>query len=311
MFNKSFNLTQFVKDIPSLALRKAAWLSLVGSVNASLFGAADGIARKIEADGMSPDDFKELSPREVRALCTGPETGAGKDAIAAARKLYDVHAEWRDELLHTTVVSSGRKADDTLGSIASTITMMTGPQRERDINRDAIPVLASLGITVTQEQITAAKKQRLMDDNHFAAMRRARAGMIEYIIDQLFASSDKKYDDGHDESYSQLDVEIKEYLCNKLMASMNKAMTTSVNNTLFGKTGDNVLGVGDYLIAQRVVPQLIDAMTGVAKPKAPRKPRAKKVKAVEVKRAPAPKQSNTVTTVEPNGFKVTRPVETV
>lgn len=308
MFNRSFNLTAFVKDIPSLALRKAAWLSLVGSVNASLFGAADAIVQKLQAAGYT--DFKDLTNREIVALCSGPETGASKDVIAAAKKLYDVHAEWRDELLHTSIVSSGRKADDSLGSIASTITMMTGPQKERDVNKEAVPLLASLGITVTNDMIAAAKKQRLMDDNHFAAMRRARAGMIEYVIDNLFASSDKKYDDGHDESYSQLDVEVKEYLANKLMVSMNKAMTTAVNNTLFGRTGDNVLGVGDYMIAQRIVPQLVDAMSGVATPKAPAAKRVRKPKAPVVQRAPKPTQANRVTEVNEHGIKVTRVVET-
>lgn len=308
MFNRSFNLTAFVKDIPSLALRKAAWLSLVGSVNASLFGAADAIVQKLQAAGYT--DFKDLTNREIVALCSGPETGASKDVIAAAKKLYDVHAEWRDELLHTSIVSSGRKADDSLGSIASTITMMTGPQKERDVNKEAVPLLASLGITVTNDMIAAAKKQRLMDDNHFAAMRRARAGMIEYVIDNLFASSDKKYDDGHDESYSQLDVEVKEYLANKLMVSMNKAMTTAVNNTLFGRTGDNVLGVGDYLIAQRIVPQLVEAMTGVATPKAPAAKRVRKAAKPVVQRAPKPTQANRVTEVNEHGIKVTRVVET-
>ncbi|OOV05779.1 hypothetical protein [Rhodoferax fermentans] len=307
MFNRSFNLTNFVKDIPSLALRKAAWLSLVGSVNASLFGAADAIVQKLQAAGYT--ELKELSTREIKALCSGPETGASVDVIAANKKLYKLHVEWRAELQHTTVVSSGRKADDTLGSIASTITMMTGPQKERDINREAVPLLASLGITVTPDMIAAAKKQRLMDDNHFANMRKQRAGMIEYIIDNLFASNDSKYDGDDDENYSTLDVEVKEYLANKLMASMNKAMTTSVNNTLFGRAGDNVLGVGDYMIAQRIVPQLVDAMTGVAKPKAAKAPRAKKVKAPVVQRAPRPTQKSVVTTVNDNGFKVTRPVE--
>lgn len=303
MFNRSINLTQYVKNIPSLSLRKAAWLSLVGSVNASLFGAADAIARKLADSGYS--DFKELSTREIKALCSGPETGASKDVIAAARKLYDVHAEWRDELLHTSIVSTGRKADDTLGSIGSTITMMTGPQRERDINKEAVPLLASLGIVVTPEQIAGAKKQRLMDDNHWAAQRRERAGMVEFIIDNIFASSDKKYDDGHDESFSQLDVETKEYLCNKFVASMNKAMTSSVQNTLFGRTGDAVLGLADYKIAERCIVEFSELMQGVAKPKAKRVRKAAKPK---VQRAPAPVQSNKVTETLDNGIKVTRAV---
>ncbi len=309
MFNRSFNLTQFVQDIPSLAIRKSAWLSLVGSVNASLFGAADAIAQKLVAEGIAPDEFKELSAREIKALCTGPETGAGKDAVSAARKLYRVHVEWRTQLQHATIVSSGRKADDTLGSIASTIQMMTGPQKERDIKVDAVPLLASLGIVVTSEQIAGAKKQRLMDDNHFATLRRQRAGMIEFIIDNLFANV---MDDEDDENYSQLDVEVKEYLANKLVAALNKAMTNAVNNTLFGRTGDAVLGVGDYLIAQKLVAQLMDEMSVTAGSKAVLKAkRVRKPKAPKVQRAPKPTQANSVTTVTDTGIKVTRHVETV
>ncbi len=309
MFNRSFNLTAFVKDIPSLPLRKSAWLSLVGSVNASLFGAADAIAQKLVLEGIKPDEFKELSPREIRALTSGPETGASKDVLAAARKLYDVHVEWRDELLHTSIVSTGRKADDTLGSIGSTITMMTGPQKERDINAQAVPMLTSLGIVVTPEQIAGAKKQRLMDDNHFATMRRQRAGMVEYIIDNMFASSDKKYNDGHDESYSQLDLDVKEYLANKLVVSLNKAMTNAVNNTLFGRTGDTVVGVADYMIAQKLIPQLMDAMSTTESTKAVTKAkRVRKAAAPKVQRAPKPTQATTVTETLPNGIKLTHTV---
>lgn len=308
MFNRSFNLTPFVKDIPSLALRKSAWLSLVGSVNASLFGAADAVAQKLVAEGIEPGEFKELTVREIRALCQGPETGPSKDTLAAARKLYKLHVEWRDELLRTSIVSTGRKADDTLGSIASTITMMTGPQKEREITTQAVPTLAALGIVVTPEQIAAAKKQRLADDNHFATMRKARAGMIEYIIDNLFASNDTNYDED-DENYSTLDVETKEYLCNKLIVSLNRAMNNAINNTLYGRTGDAVVGVGDYVIAQKLIPQLMDAMSTTAERKVTKRVRkAKKVKAPVVQRAPKPTQETKVTTVSDNGIKVTRPV---
>jgi len=299
MFNRSFNLTAFVKDIPSLAIRKAAWLSLVGSVNASLFGAADAIAQKLVADGIEPSEFVTLTPREIRALTSGPETGASKDAVSAARKLYKVHVEWRTELQHCTVVSSGRKADDTLGSIYSTIKMMTGPQKERGISAEAIPMLASLGIEVTAELIAGAKKQRLLDDNFFATQRRQRAGMIEFIIDNMFAS---ELSDEDDEFYSELDVDVKEYLANKLMTAMNKAMTSAVNNTLFGRKGDNVLGVGDYLIAQKIIPQLIDAMSVSASSKVVK--RVRKTAKPKVQRAPKP-VTPTTTVSEVNGIKVT------
>lgn len=296
MFNKSFNLTQFVLDIPSLALRKACWLSLVGSVNASLFGAADSIAQKLVAEGIDPNDFRELTPREIKALTSGPETGPSKDALSAARKLYKVHVEWRTHLQHATIVSSGRGRDDTLGSIASTIQMMTGPQKERDINKEAVPMLASLGIEVTPEQIAMAKKQRLETDNHFATLRRQRAGMIEFIIDNMFASV---MDDEDDENYSQLDVEVKEYLANKLMAALNKAMTTSVNNTLFGRTGDTQLGVGDYIIAKNLINELISAMSVTATSKV-----VKRVRKAKVQRAPKPVAPVTSVT-EVNGIRVT------
>jgi len=307
MFNKSFDLTSFVADIPSVALRKSCWLSLVGSVNASLFSAADAISAKLIALGYEPDEFKTLTTREIKALVAGPETGAGKDAIKAAQKMYAIHAEWRDELKASTIVSTGRKADVTLGSISSTITMMCGPQKERSIADDAVPVLKSLGIEVTPEMITDAKRQRLSDDNAWATQRRARAGMTEYIIDNIFASNDKIYDDGHDHAYAMLDIEIKEYLANKLMAALNKAMSAGIKNVLYGRTGDSFVGAGDYIIAKNLIPQLMDAMSTtsekkvVAKAKAPRKP---KVAKSTVKRAPAP-TTPTTTVTEVNGIKVT------
>jgi hypothetical protein len=297
MFNKSFNLTDFVKNVPSLAIRKQLWLSLVGSVNASLVAAADAIVQKLQAAGYT--EFKELDRREFAALISGPETGAGKDVIASNRKLFKLSAEWRELLLKATIVSTGKR-DDTLGSISSTIAMMTGPQKERDINQEAVPMLASLGIVVTQSQIAEAKKQRLMSDNHFANLRKQRAGAVEYVIDNVFACA---MDDEDDENYSQLDIEVKEYLANKCMASLNKALTQCVNNTLFGRTGDNVLGVGDYIIAQKLTAELVALMSA---PAAPKRTRAKKVAQPKVQRAPRPVQSNKVTTTLDNGIRVTQ-----
>jgi len=302
MFNKSLNLTQFIKDIPSVSVRKSAWLSLVGSCNAMLFSSADAIVQKLQASGYT--EFKELDRREFAALISGPETGAGKDIIATNRKLYKLHVEWRHELQHATIVSSGRKDDD-LGSIASTITMMTGPQRERDINKEALPMLASLGITVTPDMIAAAKKERLSQDNHFAHLRKQRAGAVEYVIDNVFACA---MDDEDDENYSQLDSDMKEYFCNKAMAAFNKMLTQCVNNTLFGRQGDNVLGLGDHLIIQKLMAELIELMKSPAKPVAAK--RVRKVRKTEsvVRRAPAPTQVEKVTTTLPNGIKVTTAV---
>lgn len=297
MFNKSFNLTRIVKDIPSLAIRKQAWLSLVGSVNASLFAAADSIVVKLQAAGY---DVAQLDRREFIALCSGPETGAGKDVIAENRKLYKLADEWRVELQHSTMVTTGRK-DDSLGTMSSTITMMTGPQRMRDINQDAVPMLASLGINVTQAQIDAAKKERHATDNQFAEIRRRRAGAVEYVIDNLFASHNEDEDD---ENFTTLSGDVKEYLVNKFFAAMNKAQTVSVNNTLFGRTGDNVLGVGDYKIIEGMLPQLMSEAYPKDLPKVKRVRKAKPA-AKKVQRAPKPVQSTKTTTVLDNGIKLT------
>lgn len=304
MFNKSFNLTRIVKDIPSLAIRKQAWLSLVGSVNASLFAAADSIVAKLQALGY---DLVTLERREFVALCSGPETGAGKDVIAENRKLYKLADEWRTELAHTAMVTTGRKQDE-LGTMASTIAMMTGPQKMRDINQDAVPLLSSLGITVTQAQIDAAKKERLATDNQFAEIRRRRAGAVEYVIDNLFATPN---DDNDDEHFSTLSPDVKEYLVNKFFAAMNKAQSTAVNNTLFGRTGDTVLGVADYKIIDGMLPKLMEEayVKEGAKPKRVRKPKAKP--APKMQRAPRPTQKTTKTETLDNGVKVTTATETV
>jgi len=306
MFNKSFNLTQFVKDIPSSAARKQIWLSLVGSVNASMFGAADSIVRQLQSLGYT--DFTELNQREFKALISGPETGASASIIHTNQLLYKVSREWAAEL-NGSLVGTPKE----LGTISSTITLMTGPQKERGIADGAIPLLGSLGIVVTNAQIELAKAQRLATDNQTAAMRRARVGAIEYVIDQVFASGTDADDD---EYYSQLPLETKELLADKLMSAMNKALVQCVNNTLFGRTGGDMLGAGDHLIISSLILRLMDKVVAPAKHSAPDKPkaaakpavkRARKAEVVKPKmqRAPAPTQATTMTHTLDNGIRVT------
>jgi len=329
MFNRSFNLSDFIGNIPSLAIKKQLLLSLVGSVNASIYATADAIVAKLETEGY--DALKELSNREIIALCSGPETGASVDVIAAAKKMYKLHLEWRAMLQHTTVVATGKKPkvlgekgspdegkDISLGSMWETIKMMSGPQRVREIDTKAIALVQAVGIEVSTQMLDNVKAKKLARDNHFAVVRKNRRDDVQVIIDRLIAHA---VDEDDDEAYSQLDAEVKEYLANKCMVALNKATSIAVENTLLGNTRADSLGMGDYIILQKLIPQFIEAMSVAHKVKAA-KPEADKAitdkakrvrKAAKpvVQRAPKPTQANSVTSVEANGFKVTRSVETV
>lgn len=310
MFNKNFNLTDYIKDIPSLSIRKAVLGSLVGSLNWTICGAADGMSSRLIELGYDHNELKTLSKRDVTALLADSECGASRDEIEALRKLWLVRNEWSHLLARCTIVTTGTKAKkDGYGTLAGTLTNMTGPQRERVIDPRKLDEAEAAGIKYTPAEIKAAIAEQLRDDNFYAGLRAKRAGMTEWIIDQLFA---QVTDNAETDHYSQLDADTKEVLCSKVSAAYNKMQAVVRKNVLFNKVRDDSLGLGDKLIIDALsaqLPKLIyvtKVQAVVDKAIKIKAKRVRKTKEPVVQRAPAPTQSNTVTTVEPNGFKVTR-----
>jgi hypothetical protein len=63
------NAQQVIDQLPAQAKRSVLF-TLVGSINASLVGAAASMASKLERDGY---DFKELEPRDITTLFKGSD----------------------------------------------------------------------------------------------------------------------------------------------------------------------------------------------------------------------------------------------
>jgi hypothetical protein len=321
MFNKTFNLTAFIKNIRSLSIRRAAWSSMTSTLNYRLVSSADRIGQRLVDAGHSLDELKECSTREIKALICGPDTTDAE--LRALKKLYVLRSEYAELLAHATLVTTGEKDTD-FASIQATLSFMTGPQRERIIKPENVAMARAAGFVLTDAHVSAAQRQMLSSDNHFAGMRAKRAGLTEWLVDQLFASSEITYDGDDDEMYSQLDVETKEWLANKFVTWCGAQLDRILMNTLTGRKGDNVLGIADKIILDDLVARLPDLIYKTATAKAvtkakaakPKADKAVKVKAVRkatkpvVQRAPRPTQATTTRETLPNGVTVIRNTET-
>lgn len=322
MFNKSFNLTAYINDLRSLALKRAAFSSLANTLSWRICTAADRMVDQLLKKEYSHDELKELSAREVLALLAGPQTGPGNDELRELRKIWKLYNEYMHTIDMYTIEPTSRKEGDKpqYGSIRSTLDTMTGPQRERLVDNKKIEEAKSVGFTYTPEEIKASVADKLRQDNHWAGIRAKRVGFTEWIIDQLFA---QVVDDEDDENYSQLSAVDKEFLCAKLQAFCNTTILRIKHDFLYNKTSINGLGLSDAILLQRCAAELPDmiyvsaARKTIKAAKAPvdkavtvKAKRVRKVKAPTVTRAPAPTQATKVTETLDNGFKVTRAATT-
>ena len=319
MFNRSFNLTSYVNELRSLALKRAAFTSLASTLSWRICVAADNMVAALIKREYTFDELKELNARDFKALLSGPETGPGKNEMAELRKLWLLRAEYAAYIEAFTIDDKPKDGEKpAFGSIKATLDTMSGPQRERKIDPRKIKEAESIGFTYTPEEIKNAVAEKLRDDNHWAGIRAKRLGFTEWIIDQMFA---QVTDDGDDENYSQLSEQSKEWLCEKMQAFCGAELSNIKQDQLFNRKSKKGLGLGDAILLQRCVAELPDmiyvtaASKAIAKAKAPvdkaitvKAKRVRKAKVATVTRAPAPTQATTVTTVNDNGFKVTRAV---
>ena len=283
MFNKSFNLPEFISDLPSLELRSHVLRAVVGSINASLVGAATTAVRGLLADGY---DVDELSAQDVAALLHGPETGAQHpDEFITEHKALFAFGEMLREKL---VKIDGR---EDAGSIANTLAFMTGPQNARNVDTSALDALKAVGITFTDDELKSARDAQRATDQARADQRAKIVGPIEWFVDNVFACSpDDELADVEFSTYAALPEMRQEMLCGKTLASLNTAIQRAKQNTLFGGKG---LGVSDIIfatkaivamsegiVAVRAVPKPVDGPTP-GKAKRVRKPAAVKPASVE------------------------------
>lgn len=321
MFNRSFNLTEYINDLRSLALKRAAFASLANTLSWRICTAADRMVDQLLKKEYTHDELKELSSREVLALLSGPETGPGNDELRELRKIWKLYSEYMHAIDMYTIEPTSRKEGDKpeYGTIRATLDSMTGPQRERAIDPKRIKQAKDMGIEVTPEAIKEGLADKLRQDNHWAGIRAKRVGFTEWIIDQLFA---QVVDDSDDENYSQLSAVDKEFLCSKFQAFCGTALSRVEQDFLFNRTSVNGLSIGDRPLLKQCVDELPNlfyvtaASKAIAKAKAPvdkavtvKAKRVKKAAKPVVQRAPKPTQKNSVTEVNEHGINVTRFVE--
>lgn len=267
------NLTARIANMP-LNIRKTVLLSLVGSLNAQLVGAADQVAQRCVLDGY---ELKDLEPRDVDTLLQAVDF-QGNTTRYQLVQLQQLRDEWKAML-------QSAADDDSLGEIAGTIEMMLGKQRLRAVDPAARKLLESVGVKLSDEDIEAKRQARRDADQLRANERAERRGFIEWALEHCFSVTDDSDDalDGDADHFSALSTEMQETLVNKTCAALNKGVGTATNNVLSGIVNPNALGLADIALMNAEIAEIIAEAYPKPKADAPRQadapgPKAKRVR---------------------------------
>lgn len=238
-FNQSINLNTYVADLP-LSLRRQVLFSLVGSANAKIVNHAMRIA-----SALAEYDYREITPREIELLAQGIDDTS---TLTETCIMANVAQEWRDMLISCT-------GDETSGSIAGTITMLTGKQKLRAVSAAGIKRLEAVGKKVDPEQMRAMLQERLARDQARADERAKLIGFTEFVIDNVFPATHG--DD--DEFFSQLSPTTKEQLVEKFCKALQSGISKAIENEITGWQGDGVLSSADITIAEQAIADVMAA----------------------------------------------------
>lgn len=284
--NNRINLTEIVSSLyPNV--RRTVLLSLVGSANATIFNAADTIVRSLLDQG---HDVTRMEQREVEQLLRGPDESEN-ERLNNLRQLYAVRTEWADMLAQDT-------GDDKLGSMESTIELLTGKQKLRPTDPAAIEMLKAAGEEVTEADLKAAAIAKREDDQFWADQRKERSAQTEWFIDRLVTMVPNS--DGLNDAYTTnepdgdqfmaLDDETKERLYNKFIASLNNGLKKARQNVLTGRAGPQDLGLADIPVLRDLAARFTAAVWPIKGLPTTNTVDPAKVKALATKfrRAPAP-----------------------
>lgn len=244
-FNQSINLNTYIADLP-LSLRRQVLFSLVGSANAKIVNHAMRIA-----SALAEYDYREITPREIELLAQGIDE---TNTLAETCMLANVAQEWRDMLISCT-------GDETSGSIAGTITMMTGKQKMRAVSAAGIKRLEAVGRKVDPEQMKLRLQDRLARDQARADERAKLIGFTEFVIDNVFPATGHEVDaySDNDEFFSQLSPEAKEQFVEKFGKALFAAIAKAEDNEMVGWQGDSVLSAADITIAEQAIKDVMAA----------------------------------------------------
>jgi len=244
-FNQSISLNTFILDLP-LSLRRQVLFSLVGSANAKIVNHAMRIAASLQEY-----DYREITPREIELLAQGIDE---TNTLTETCTMANVAQEWRDMLISCT-------GDETSGSIAGTITMLTGKQKLRAVSAAGIKRLESVGKEVDPEQMRTMLQERLARDQARADERAKLVGFTEFVIDNVFPATGHEVDaySDNDDFFSQLSPKSKEQFVEKFCKALQSGINRAIENELTGWVGDGVLSSADIVIAEQVITEVMTA----------------------------------------------------
>lgn len=235
-FNKSFNLTTAISDL-TLGIRKSVLFSIVGSLNAKVFNAADKVATQLIHDGY---DSRELTVWDIELLTQSVDD---QDGLATAKLLAAVAREWRDMLIECV-------GNDESGSMSGTIKMLTGAQKMRAVDSQGLKELEAIGEGASPEEAELMAKTQLAKDQAKADLKAKRLGFVEFLLEHVF---DPEHDNEDTEWYSQLDTMNKEQLVAKFLNALTAAKNQARKNVLLGMTWGDSLNTTDIVIINNVI----------------------------------------------------------
>lgn len=237
-FNKSFDMNPHIANLP-LSLRRQVLFSLVGSANAKVVNHAMRIA-----SDLAEYDYREISPHDIKSLAT---TADNTSTLTETQVLANLAQEWRDMLIACT-------GDESSGSIAGTITMLTGKQKLRAVSAAGIRRIEAVGKKVDPEQMRAMLQERLARDQARADERAKLVGFTEFVIDNVFPATANG-----DEFFRQLSPITKEQLVEKFCKSLQSGISKAIENEITGWQGDGILSAADITIAEQAVADVMAA----------------------------------------------------
>lgn len=232
MFNQSFNLTAELKNLP-LNIRRKVMFNMVGSANAKVFNAADRISERLLSE-YEIDIIKMLTQPELVALTS---TVDDQDGLVTAKIIYGIAAEWRD----TLQIDSDK---DTEGTLAGTMTFMTGKQRMKTTSEVGAQKLAALGIKRTPAEKLATLRKDLEAANAAAQRKATRLGCTEFIIDRVIANNGG--------AFEELPEHDKEVFCSKYLEALDKARTNAIENEELGRDYGGNLMAADIMFIDAI-----------------------------------------------------------
>jgi len=264
----STNLTQLIQSVPSVAAKRYMFMKLNGSCSWRVCGLADRLATRLI--GEYGEDFKLLTPREVEAVCQGPETGPQGSIIDEGRLMYRMAGEWRALMLRNTIATTGAKDDD-FGTISSSLARMCTVPMTPTVNQKGVADLEKIGIITTEEDKLVGLRRKAAEN--YARMQEAakRRGASEWIIDHLFASTDEA-----DEVFVELDELTQEFFIMKAEAAAKDGVAVATENARFNERKQN-LDLGDIVFLRDLQTTLNAVLNGTYEEPAP-KPAVRRVR---------------------------------